>query len=214
MKKIFLILPLLTVMVSFVLAQENEAFNPRTGFGFVPQYAISGGMRFDFDRSISKSSNQWLIISPQVFVLSGIKYNHDIEQLTGFGIDVKHKIFLAPNSMKPMGFYADYGIMFQYFSISDNRQYAQAFTENGVEYYEVVEGSVHTKLNKFGGNFHLGYQWLVGDKVYFDIYTGAGIRISHNSNLSGFDTWYNNYWTDYGYSGTLLDGGFRVGFYF
>jgi len=214
MKRIFLILSTVSLIASCGFAQEMEAFGSQTGLGFVPQYTISGGLRFDIDRSISKTSNQWLIISPQVFMLTGMKYDHDFEQLSGFGLDVKHKIYLKPNSMKPLGFYAQYGIVFQYFSITENRQYTEAYIENGNEYYEVVEGTVDTKLYKYGGNFHLGYQWMVGNKVYFDIYTGAGIRISHNSNLDGLDTWYNNYWVDYGYSGTLLDAGFRVGFYF
>lgn len=214
MKNLYLILLLTILFTDCGFAQEVETFSLRTGIGFVPQYTISGGLRFDIDRSISKTSNQWLIISPQVFMLTGMRYDHDFEQLSGVGIDLKHKIYLKPNSMKPQGFYAQYGIMFQYFSITDNRQYTAPYTENGVPYYEVVEGELDTKLYKAGGNFHLGYQWLVGDKVYFDIYTGAGIRISHNNHNEGFDTWYNNYWVDYGYSGTLLDAGFRVGVYF
>jgi hypothetical protein len=214
MKKILVILTFTALVATCSFAQEKEAFGLRTGIGFVPQYTISGGLRFDIDRSISKTSNQWLIISPQVFALTGMRYDHDFEELTGVGMDIKHKIYLNPNSMKPLGFYAQYGVMFQYFSITENRQYTELIYENGIEYYEVVEGELNTKLYKMGGNFHLGYQWLVGDKVYFDIYTGAGIRISHNNQNEGFDTWYNNYWIDYGYSGTLLDAGFRVGFYF
>jgi len=214
MKKILLIVLVVTFGSSLVFAQEKELFGSRMGIGFVPQYAISGGMRFDIDRSISKISNQWLIISPQVFMVTGGRFGHEFEELTGFGLDIKHKIYLKPNSMKPLGFYAQYGIMFQHFSIIENRQYTESYTENGIGYYDVVEGEVNTKLNKYGGNFHLGYQWLLGNKVYLDIYTGAGIRISHNNQIDGLDTWYNDYWVDYGYSGTLLDAGFRVGFYF
>jgi len=214
MKKFSLILLLATLIASFGFAQEKEAFLPRMGLGFVPQYTISGGMRFDIDRSISKTSNQWLIISPQVFMLTGSRYGHDFKELSGVGLDFKHRIYLKLNTMQPLGFYAEYGIMFQYFSITENRQYTVPVSENGVPYYEVVVGDLNTKLYKAGGNFHLGYQWLLGDKVYFDIYAGAGIRISHNNINEGLDTWYNNYWVDYGYSGTLLDGGFRVGFYF
>ncbi len=147
-------------------------------------------------------------------MVTGNKYSHNFEDLWGLGLDVKHKIYLKPGSVKPSGYYVQYGGMFQYFSITDNREYAEAYTENGVEYYGVFSGEITTGLYKFGGNFHLGYQWLLGDKVFLDIYTGAGIRISRNSRNEGFDTWYNNSWVDYGYSGTLLDGGFRVGFYF
>ena len=214
MKNILIILAFTAMVAASCLAQEKVSFVPRTGIGFVPQYTISGGLRFDIDRSISKTSNQWLIISPQVFALSGQKHDHDFESLLGAGLDLKHKIYLNPNSMKPLGFYAQYGLMFQYFSMTEKRLYTQLVPSNGVEYYEVANGSVKTNLYKMGGNFHLGYQWLVGDKVYFDIYTGAGIRISHNNRNEGFDTWYNNNWVDYGYSGTLLDAGFRLGFYF
>jgi len=205
-------LSLLISLLSF--AQDTEAFIPRIGFGFVPQYTISGGLRFDVDYSLSKTSNQWLIVSPQVFMVTGGRYGHDFEDLSGLGLDVKHKIYMKPASLKPQGFYVQYGLMFQYFSINESRQYSESYIEDGIEYYGVSEGLINTKLYKYGGNFHLGYQWLVGDKVYFDIYSGAGIRISHNNRNEGFDTWYNDYWVDYGYSGTLLDAGFRVGFYF
>jgi hypothetical protein len=182
--------------------------------GFVPQYTISGGLRFDIDRSISKISNQWLIFSPQVYMVSGGRYNHNFKEMWGIGMDLKHKIYLKPGSMKPRGFYVQYGIMFQYFSITENREYTAPYTVDGVVYYGIFNGELNTRLTKYGGNFHLGYQYLIGDKVYFDFYTGAGIRISHNNQNEGFDTWYNNSWVDYGYSGTLLDAGFRVGVYF
>jgi hypothetical protein len=214
MKKLVFTFSLVLLLSSVSLAQDSETFTPRIGLGFVPQYTISGGLRFDVDYSLSETSNQWLIVSPQVFMVTGGRYGHEFEDLWGLGMDVKHKIYLKPATMKPQGFYIQYGAMFQYFSINESRQYTESYIENGIEYYGVSEGLINTKLYKYGGNFHLGYQWLVGDKVYFDIYSGAGIRISHNSRNEGFDTWYNDYWVDYGYSGTLLDAGFRVGFYF
>jgi len=214
MKKLFLILYVGVTISSSCYAQDVEKFAPRRAVGFVPQYTITGGLRFDIDLSLSKASNQWLILSPQVYVVTGTRFSHDFKEMWGVGLDVKHRIFLRPFSMKPRGYYVQYGGMFQYFSMTDNRQYVEPYTEDGVQYYSVVQGEINTKVYKFGGNFHLGYQWLIGDKVYFDIYTGAGIRISHNNHNDGFDNWYNNAWADYGYSGTLLDGGFRVGVYF
>jgi len=199
---------------SRLLAQQKEDVMLRSGIGFVPQYTIQGGFRFDFDQRLSKTSNQWLSISPQVFMVSGNRFNHSIKSMVGLGMDIKHKIYLNPANMNPQGYYFQYGGMFQFFSITDTRDYLKSYIENEVEYYGVVNGEITTKLYKFGGNFHLGYQWLIGDKLYVDIYTGAGIRISHNNRNNGFDTWFNNSWVDYGYSGTLLDGGFRVGFCF
>ena len=214
MKKYILIFSLLLSIPSLILAQDIVPFAPRLAVGFVPQYTIAGGMRFDIDKSISKTSSQWLIFSPQIFMVTGGRFNHNFKDMWAVGLDIKHRIFLKPGSMKPHGYYVQYGVMFQYFSITENREYTAPFTENGVEYFGVVSGDLNARLTKYGGNFHLGYQWLIGDRVYFDIYSGAGIRISHNNHNEGFDTWYNNSWVDYGYSGTLLDGGFRIGVYF
>ncbi len=214
MKKNIFVFSLLFLVTLSGMTQEKVPFAPRIAVGFVPQYSVAGGLRFDIDRSISKVSNQWLVFSPQVYMVSGGRFNHDFNDMWGIGMDVKHRIFLKPGAQKPNGYYVQYGIMFQYFSINQNRLYTAPYIENGVEYFGVVTGEMNTRLTKYGGNFHLGYQWLVGDKVYFDLYAGAGIRISHNNRNDGFDTWYNNSWADYGYSGTLLDGGFRVGVYF
>lgn len=195
-------------------AQEVQKFDLHTGLAFVPQYTIKGGLRLDFDKSISKTSNQWIIVSPQLFMVSGNRYNHNFEELWGVGMDLKHKIYLKPGSMRPEGYYVQYGGMFQYFSITDTRDYAITYIENGIEYHGVEWGKIATNLYKVGGNFHLGYQWLIGDKLFIDIYTGAGIRLSFNNRNKGFDTWYNDSWVDYGYSGTLMDAGFRIGFFF
>ena len=121
MKKLVFTVCFLWLFNSVCFSQEAIPFGPRLGVGFVPQYTISGGLRFDIDRSISKTSNQWLIISPQVFMLTGRRFNHDFKDLWGVGMDVKHKIFLKPANMKPSGYYVQYGVMFQYFSINENR---------------------------------------------------------------------------------------------
>lgn len=214
MNKLLSTIIALFFIVPTLVAQKTVEFPYSAAFGMVPQYTASGGLRFDIDMRISKKSNQWLIVSPQVYMLSGDRFLHDINELTGFGLDVKHKIYIKPNAMKPEGFYVQYGVMFQHFAITDERYHSYSYIENGVEYFGVTYGETKTQLNKFGGNFHLGYQWIVGDRIYVDLYAGPGIRLSKNNISDGFDTLFNDYWVDYGYSGTLLDAGFRIGFYF
>jgi len=208
------------ILLVFCLGFQAKAQNSQpesiirsNGIGFLPQYTIAGGFRFDYDRRLTPKANQWVIVSPQLFMVTNGRFGHDFKELSGFGLELKHRIFLADNFLNPTGFYFQYGPMFQHFSITDTRTFTQSYIENGVEYYTVKTGEVTTKLNKFGGNFHIGYQWLLGNKAYLDIYTGAGVRISFDDMNEGFSPWYNNSWIDYGYSGTLLDGGIRLGFY-
>ncbi len=182
------------------------------GIGFLPQYSISGGFRFDYDRRLSPKSNQWVIVSPQIFMVTNGRFGHEFKELFGYGLELKHRIFLSENTLDPKGFYFQYGPMFQHFSIVNTRTFTESYIENGTVYYTVKTAEVTSKLNKFGGNFHLGYQWLLGQKAYLDLYVGPGLRISFDDRTEGFSKWLNDAWIDYGYSGTLLDGGLRLGF--
>lgn len=179
---------------SLLWAQNQKAVVSvkNNAFGFVPQYTIVGGFRIDYDRKLSTKSNQWLIASPQFYMVSKGRLWHEFKNLYGFGIDLKHRIFLANNSLLPLGFYFQYGFMFQHFIITDTRSYTQAYIDNGVEYYSVTTGEITTQVNKFGGNFNIGYQWMVGNKVYIDVYSGAGIRLSFDNRNEGFHPWYND----------------------
>ncbi len=217
MTRKILILILFVALISMQAIAQTELTTPiirNNAIGLVPQYTIVGGFRMDYERRISPKSNQWIIASPQVYMVTNGRLGHDFVDLNGFGIDMKHRIFLAESTLEPKGFYFEYGPMFQQYKIKDERTYTEKYFEDGIEYYTIKTGVLTTKLMKLGGNFHLGYQWLLGQKAFLDLFAGPGIRISFDDRNEGFSPWYNDMWIDYGYSGTLLDGGLRVGFYF
>jgi hypothetical protein len=165
----------------------------------------------DIDKSVSRTSNQWLVFSPQVYASWEHNLGRDFNSLWGLGLDVKHRIYLKNNNMRPDGFYFQYGPNFQFYSIDSYQTYLEPYMENGIQYYRTTEGDVKTSVYKYGANFHVGYQAIVGEKVFFDFYAGTGIRLSFDNRNDGFHPWFNNWYGDYGYSGTLLDGGIRVG---
>ncbi|MBK7030578.1 MAG: hypothetical protein IPH45_15845 [Bacteroidales bacterium] len=111
----------------------------------------------------------------------------------------------------PQRSYLGYGPMFQYFSIEDTRLYAQEIIENGTTYTVVKNGPITTGVYKFGMTATAGVQAIIQDIVYVDFYTGAGIRFSFDDQSSGLHRIYNDWWGDYGYSGTLMTFGIRLG---
>ena len=176
----------------------------------MPQYTIVSGLRIDIDKSISKDKLQWLSFSPQVYVSWNSTFA-EYDEMWGLGLDVKHRVYLNRKFTKPEGFYFQYGPGFQFFSINDNREYFESYIEDGNEYWRITTGEITTKLFKVGGNLHLGYQSMIGDKVLVDFYLGSGIRLSFDDHNDGLHPWYNNLWISPGYSGTLLDAGMRIG---
>ena len=61
--------------------------------------------------------------------------------LTGVGLDIKHKIYLKPDSMKPQGFYAQYGIMFQYFSITRTGNILNPIPKTGLNIMKLLKAN-------------------------------------------------------------------------
>ena len=210
MKKLLLLITGIALLTLNIKAQDDGSKKYNSSVSLVPQYTIVSGLRLDIDKAISKDHLQWLSFSPQIYVSWQSNFA-DYEDMWGMGLDVKHRIYLNKTLTKPEGFYFQYGPGFQFFSINDNREYSESYMEDNNEYWRVVSGDINTKVYKVGGNLHLGYQSMIGDKVIVDFYLGSGIRLSFDNHNDGLHPWYNNWWGSPGYSGTLLDAGMRIG---
>jgi hypothetical protein len=207
-----LILIVFCIVPGLLSAQESMKPNRKHGIGMVPQYAFINGFRLDFDIRTSKAKPQWLIVAPQVFMSSENPVLWNYDQMWGLGLELQQRHFLKPDVVNPEGVYFGFGPMFQFFSIEDERLYSKTVVENGNTYTEVIYGPVTTNVYKAGFTATAGYQVLVYNTLYFDFYVGAGIRLSFdNEPPSGLHRIYNDMWIDYGYSGTLMTGGLRIG---
>lgn len=205
----------LLLVPSLLLAQDNEADALKQkffGLGFVPQYAISNGFRIDLDFKLNEK-NHWLIVAPQMYLSSKSNLNWNYNSMTGAGLEVQHKIFLQ-QEFKDINPYFSYGPVFNYFSVKEDGLEASEFTENGGHYIGLEENEITTGIYKFGGNLIFGLYFLIMDNFYLDSYIGTGIRFSFDNQTTGLHDYYNDWWGDMGYSGTLMVGGFRFGVLF
>lgn len=216
MKKILLILSILCFFTIEIYSQEKATFPEQkqsmNAIGFTPQYALINGLKFEYDRRISQKSNHWIIISPHVYIAQNSSISYSFKSLFGFGLDVKHKVFLQKSSNLPKGLYFQYGPAVQRFTIDDDEIISEKYIQNGIEYYKPIRKSVRNNLTKISGNINVGYQFLMQNRFYIDFYLGSGIRVSFDDKNNGYTPLYNDSWLGYGYSGILLDGGMRLGF--
>lgn len=109
--------------------------------------------------------------------------------------------------------YFSYGPVFNYFSVKDDGLTAQNYEDEGGNYIQLTESEMTTNIYKIGGNVIFGLQCLI-DNFYIDFYAGTGMRFSYDNKTSGLHSYYNDWWGDMGYSGTLMVGGFRFGVMF
>jgi hypothetical protein len=195
-----------------ISAQDIPIRVKNHAIGIVPQYSFINGIRTDFDFRVSKNKNQWLVIAPQVFLSPENPNLYNYTNMWGLGLELQHRYYLKPDNNLARGVYMGYGPMFQYFSIEEDRYYTEKVIENGIEYTVVKKGLTTTGIYKFGVTATAGYQATAFNVVYFDFYIGTGIRLSFDdTDTKGFHKIHNNWWGDYGYSGTLLDAGVRIG---
>lgn len=208
----------LLVINSIGFAQSDKSLDEFEGFNnavyIVPQYTAISGIRVDYERKL-KDSKQWLLFAPQIYLDND--GNDEYYQMTGFGMNVYYKLFLVhskkknENGLSRTTVYFSAGPTFQHFSLQSIEEVPDEFTEEGITYIRFNTSEVTTKINKFGANANFGLQFTF-DRFIIDFYGGVGVRYALDSDGDLMD-YYNDNWLDYGYSGILLDGGVRLGFF-
>ncbi len=171
----------------------------KSAISLVPQYAIISGIRVDYERKL-KHEDKWILFAPQIYLRAdtdgGGNY-YDYDDMTGWGLNVYYKQFLAhsrkknANGLSKTNVYFSAGPTFQHTNINRRNQ--------------------TTVINKYGGNVNFGFQLAFGSFL-LDLYAGIGIRYALDSDGKLMDD-FNDRWIDYGYSGIILDGGVRLGFF-
>ena len=193
--------------------QDPSVIKEKTfGLGLVPQYSIINGTRIDLDFRL-RNPRQWLVVAPQFYIVNKHSTLWNFDEMAGVGIDLQHRIFLGEQD-GPKGVYFAWGPVFQLYSVKDQGLAAYNFQEGDVTYIGLRDEPIHTRIYKMGGNLLFGYQPPLNGAFYLDFYLGTGIRFSFDNRQSGLHGYYNEWWGDLGYSGTLLTGGFRFGVYF
>lgn len=218
MKKILFFFVLIVIQSDLIFAQNDVPTDPFEGFShavlIVPQYAAISGMRIDYERKL-KNGNKWIVFSPQ-FYLDNNGYDA-YDKLKGLGLNVYYKKFLHysnrknSNGLARTTLYFSTGPTYQYFSLSVTEQVSSEFTEDGVTYYGFSENEVKTPISRFGANADFGLQ-IAFSSFILDFYGGIGVRYAVDENGNTVD-FFNDNWTDLGYSGFLLDGGVRLGIF-
>jgi hypothetical protein len=211
MNRLKLIL-LLCIPLSLWGQEQTEVKEKTFGVGLVPQYAITSGTRIDLDFRLP-APRQWLVVAPQFYISDNNSNMWNFNEMAGFGIDLQHRIYLGKTDI-PRGAYFAWGPVFHWVSVKDQGLAAYNFKEGDVTYIGLNEEMIHTNIYKMGGNLIFGYQPLLDGVFYLDFYLGTGIRFSFDNRKSGLHSYYNDWWGDLGYSGTLLVGGVRFGVFF
>jgi hypothetical protein len=210
MRKLLLLTTLMGILFANISqAQKDTVKLDGMIYSFVPQYLINKGIRIDIEKQITPRSfiqfcPQFYLGEQKDFNSTDIYYDDvnydddDFNKVTGGGLNIYHKIF-ANTDFTRNGVYFSYGFSFSYFEI---------------DYYEEYLGSTinaNGKIQKYGGDLLIGYQFFFGSKLSLDLYTGAGTRFSTmDTNGENHDRFNSNYF-GYNYQGNLLHVGLRIG---
>lgn len=195
MKKI-LFITIMSLLAVVAFGQEEEkALKPETtmAVSFMPQYLIVGGMRMDFDMQVAPKG--WLTLAP-VFYYVDNTYMWDPEttSYTGVGAVVNYRYFPSGK-----GIYASVGANYRYLNAEYTKYNVSTINE--------------AKFNTLGFDLAIGYQFLLVDQFFMDLYLGWGFRYSMEDSDEE-DSYWSDALLDLGYSGFLPVAGVRLGFEF
>lgn len=216
MKKIVIIFSLIffAQICSAQFVDELEV-KKNINIAFVPHYLIFNGIRFDFEKKLTDKKS--LIIAPQIYFRDRRvedEYKTDDENyfktLYGAGVDIYQKHFFKSQSFSYC--YFAYGASYNYFYIIHHDKTLVKFIEDNIEkwHYEMIE--IEEQIHRMGVNFIFGIDSDINDVLYFDIYAGLGLKYSYPvTNNDVVSDKFDNFMTNYCFSGTVFTSGLKIG---
>ena len=218
-KNILLIIIICLAVISQAQLKTNKdttVFKPTTKFSFVPQYLIFNGIRLDYEKEFS--TNNWYIISPTIYLGKKTDTLLDINQqdnyynnLLGAGLGIYYKRILGNYYI--INTYFSFGLRYNFFYLDYYGFEWETTIVNGNEVIKYSLVNVNEQIHRLDGDFTLGFDAEVFPNIFIDTYAGIGLKYSYpilNRNVTEnkFD---NNMW-GYGYTGTALIIGIKIGF--
>ena len=210
MKKLILLISIISILfINETFAQKDTAKVDGIIYSFVPQYLINHGIRLDIEKQITPRS--FIQFCPQFYLGEQKNYNsqdmyyedvyYDEDEFTnviGGGLNIYHKVFANSNFLKN-GVYFSYGLSYSYFEI----EYLEEYLDNTI--------NATGKIQKYGGDLLIGYQYFFKNKLSLDIYTGVGTRFSTMDTDGQNRDRFNSSYSGYKYQGNLMHLGVRIG---
>ena len=221
MKKIILYI-IIALSFGTLKAQTIENAEPNLGLNsiaFVPHYLIFKGLRIDYERKIA--SNQWLVIAPQLFVDEQLEESgSDIieedgyyETLFGYGVNINHQFTIVKSETTLL--YAGYGIGLHHFEMEFPLETWYPVTVNGLEYLSYETQLFKENIDRYEGNLLMGFKSYPYPNFFMEGYIGATLKKSMTSNEKDMETYkFDDRTWSYGYTGTGMLLGFKMGFVF
>lgn len=193
--------------------------NTKFVFTFEPTYLSLNAFRINQELHILKSGS--VVFSEELyakegngssnffpFFLNPFMDDNSYDKVYGFGLEVSIKKYLF-NSDKIKGFYSGFGVKYDHITLEDQMS-IWTTDDIGNEFEESTKDK--NIIDKFGLDFRLGYVVSIKDKVFFDFYTGVGLRYSNvQGTENGRYIESGNGISNYGYTGVLPVLGVRLG---
>ena len=179
----------------------------------VPQHILNNSVRIEIDLA-QKGAKKWLVLAPQFYYAgedSDDFFNRDNHrQIKGVGFELLTKTFITGRT-HGKGLYYSWGGGYRVISIDLDDFIWKTYSENGLTFYRQEQANLSINTHGLSGRVTAGYQFNLSDIMYADIFVGFGIKYTLYDRPQGSYHTFNQNSLDYGYTGTLFVGGFRLG---
>jgi hypothetical protein len=183
----------------------------------MPQYLIMNGLRFDFDFRISDVKDRWLIAGTHFYFkerspLDNSQFSYsdnNMTRLLGGALDLQLRNYIDAGK-DPEGPYISFGGGLAFFDITYYKYHWFEYSENGMQFYDYRLGDFRRNISQFKVCAQIGYQVVTND-IVMDFFTGFGLKYSSFDKQRGDPRNLTYYYWSYGYSGTYMTLGLRLG---
>lgn len=211
----YLIIVIFAFLLNGFLFSQDSLIQNR--ISFVPQSLFFHSIRVDYDKCMDDKGTKYLIVSPRVYYKEFYNednlniYSSNLIQVKGLGLELAYRYYF-PNRMKHYFPFISLHASYSYFEPIYQRYMWQEMQEDENTFYEFKLGTEKKIIHQPKLEFNMGMLRKYQSKIFYDIYLGAGIKQSFYDRVKGDPEQLQLYYWSWGYSGTYLNIGFRLGF--
>jgi len=181
----------------------------------VPHYHIFSGLRFDIEHEGFNNSS--VIFSPQLYYRDRKTYEKEkvgnanyFNLLAGAGFDVNKKIIINSNKYQ---YYFALGGGYNHYHLQFYDFVWKYVYEDFNYIYKYELDMLIQNIHRINLGFIIGMREKINDALFYDVYGGLEIRYSYNILNNNYDlVKFNKFMTNFGFTGTNVILGLKIGF--
>ncbi len=206
------------LLLLFMAGHARAQVKPfKYSLAVMPQYLVEKGLRVEGEMPLTGTFGKFHALLGLQYNSGEVPYFNDEsttlrrDQLKGFGIEALLKQYMGGGHWYPNNYYLAFGPAYHNFTVTYFGEQFVPRIQDGLEVLVAELTDQEMAISRYTLSFLVGGHYAIGSRFFADVHLGLAARYSSVTLPVPNARLYDDYMTNYAYSGIMFRGGFKLG---